>query len=95
MKQEHAIILLIHTSPVFGKLLYFNFPQMSDPPSIAASPLTIGGVSRKGYPIEVLNAEGNLDPKYLCSLCELVLRQPVQSFCGHRFCQSCVTDFIA
>ena len=34
-----------------------------------------------GFPKEIING-GNIDPKYLCSLCELVLRAPIQSFCG-------------
>ena len=42
-----------------------------------------------GFPKEIING-GNIDPKYLCSLCELVLRAPIQSFCGHRFCEACI-----
>ena len=31
-----------------------------------------------------------LDTKYLCSVCLQVLREPVQTNCGHRFCESCI-----
>ncbi|CAF4263032.1 unnamed protein product, partial [Rotaria sordida] len=31
-----------------------------------------------------------LDSKYICPVCTLILRDPVQlSKCGHRQCQSC------
>jgi TNF receptor-associated factor 4 len=31
-----------------------------------------------------------LDPKFICPICTLILRDPVQlSTCGHRQCQSC------
>ena len=48
---------------------------------------------KTGFPKEILNG-GNIDPKYLCSLCELVLRAPVQGFCGHRFCEACIKHFL-
>ncbi|XP_002741325.2 TNF receptor-associated factor 2-like [Saccoglossus kowalevskii] len=35
-----------------------------------------------------------LTPKYLCTLCKQVLRDPVQTTCGHRYCRSCIDDFI-
>ena len=29
-----------------------------------------------------------------CNICELILREPVQSVpCGHRFCKSCIERF--
>jgi hypothetical protein len=31
-----------------------------------------------------------LDPKFICPICSMILRDPVQlSSCGHRQCQSC------
>jgi hypothetical protein len=31
-----------------------------------------------------------LDPKFICPVCSLTLRDPVQlTICGHRQCQSC------
>nr|XP_058940193.1 TNF receptor-associated factor 3-like [Pocillopora verrucosa] len=32
----------------------------------------------------------SIDPKHLCSSCEKVLRDPVQTSCGHRYCKTCV-----
>ncbi|XP_064623145.1 TNF receptor-associated factor 3-like isoform X2 [Lineus longissimus] len=32
------------------------------------------------------------DPRYYCTICRRVLRSPVQTFCGHRFCQSCLVS---
>ena len=39
-------------------------------------------------------AEG-LDNRYSCPVCLAVLRQPVQTKCGHRFCNSCFRGSIA
>ena len=36
----------------------------------------------------------NIDPNYICQLCGLLLHQPVQSNCGHLFCQSCVENLL-
>ena len=48
---------------------------------------------KKGFPKEIIN-DGNVNPKYLCCACEIVLRRPIQSFCGHRFCEACVKDLL-
>lgn len=34
------------------------------------------------------------DPKYLCSSCTCVLRDPVQTKCGHRYCRACVDELL-
>jgi len=31
-----------------------------------------------------------VDPEYLCSSCDEVLRQPKQTPCGHRICTACL-----
>ena len=31
---------------------------------------------------------------YLCIICKLILREPKQTFCGHRICESCFTSEI-
>ena len=32
-----------------------------------------------------------LDRKYICPVCSLILRDPLQlNTCGHRLCQSCL-----
>uniref|UniRef100_A0A673BWY9 TNF receptor-associated factor n=1 Tax=Sphaeramia orbicularis TaxID=375764 RepID=A0A673BWY9_9TELE len=34
------------------------------------------------------------EAKYCCEACRLVLCQPRQTECGHRFCQSCISDIL-
>jgi hypothetical protein len=38
----------------------------------------------------IIGFVNNPDPNFLCGICDLILRQPVQSQCGHRFCKPCV-----
>ncbi|XP_056282259.1 TNF receptor-associated factor 3 isoform X1 [Pseudoliparis swirei] len=35
------------------------------------------------------------EAKYCCEACSLVLCQPRQTECGHRFCQSCINDILS
>ncbi|XP_066280948.1 TNF receptor-associated factor 3-like [Branchiostoma lanceolatum] len=32
------------------------------------------------------------DERYICPVCELVLREPVQTGCGHRYCKFCINQ---
>lgn len=41
-----------------------------------------------GYPLNIF--KDNVDPKYLCGHCKKILRNPLQSYCGHRFCKDCM-----
>ncbi|XP_071100356.1 TNF receptor-associated factor 6-like [Haliotis cracherodii] len=34
------------------------------------------------------------DPKYECAICLLILREPRQTKCGHRFCRGCITKWL-
>ncbi|KAL8185354.1 UNVERIFIED_CONTAM: hypothetical protein K2H54_048032 [Gekko kuhli] len=34
----------------------------------------------------------SLEERYKCALCHLVLHNPHQTVCGHRFCQRCITS---
>ncbi|XP_019619276.1 PREDICTED: TNF receptor-associated factor 2-like [Branchiostoma belcheri] len=43
-----------------------------------------------GYSVKLQG--GRADPKYLCTSCGLLLREPKQTPCGHRYCQSCVEE---
>jgi len=52
-----------------------------------------GGFVTKGFPVEILDCQ--VDSKLLCTLCKLLPRNPVQGFCGHRFCNSCIVDRLA
>ncbi|XP_013412198.1 TNF receptor-associated factor 2 [Lingula anatina] len=47
-----------------------------------------GSGSPRGYSFDLF-PEADLIQKYLCSFCDLVLRRPVQSHCGHRYCADC------
>lgn len=46
-----------------------------------------GELHTGGYPREILKSD---DEKFICNSCGKVLRDPVQAFCGHRFCRSCI-----
>ncbi|XP_056445897.1 TNF receptor-associated factor 3 [Gadus chalcogrammus] len=35
------------------------------------------------------------EPKYCCEACRLVLCQPRQTECGHRFCDSCINELLS
>ncbi|XP_064599871.1 TNF receptor-associated factor 6-like [Liolophura sinensis] len=35
------------------------------------------------------------DPKYECPICLLILREPCQTECGHRFCRGCITRWLS
>jgi len=49
----------------------------------------IGASVPRGIPIEILDYE--VDNKLLCTICKLLPRNPVQGFCGHRFCNDCIS----
>ncbi|XP_068735296.1 TNF receptor-associated factor 2-like [Montipora capricornis] len=36
----------------------------------------------------------SFDPKFLCPFCNHVLREPVQTNCGHRYCRACVQELL-
>lgn len=46
-----------------------------------------------GYPTEIFKK--GFDCKVLCNACNRVLRDPVQSYCGHRFCRECISAIIS
>nr|QOS44540.1 tumor necrosis factor receptor TARF2 [Mimachlamys nobilis] len=53
---------------------------------------TAVSISVGGYPVEIF--PGGFDEKFRCNSCTKILRDPVQSFCGHRFCKSCIQEVI-
>ncbi|KAL3872157.1 hypothetical protein ACJMK2_040104 [Sinanodonta woodiana] len=55
-----------------------------------AGPVTPDG----GYPVSLF-VQQEFDKKFLCNLCQRILREPIQSFCGHRFCKRCIEIVIS
>ncbi|XP_076439481.1 TNF receptor-associated factor 6-like [Babylonia areolata] len=47
-------------------------------------------VQDHGYDVELASGE-QVDVKYMCPVCLNVMRDAMQTVCGHRFCKSCIT----
>ncbi|CAH1787166.1 unnamed protein product [Owenia fusiformis] len=60
-----------------------------DPTNPSSGDLTLN-ILKSGYPLAIFLQSP--DPKNLCSQCQLVLRLPRQSMCGHRFCSPCIEE---
>ena len=73
----------------------------------ATSKLYAGSSSAlNGQPSSGYSSLGNDDPdtagpkfkgnveKWKCPICHRVVRNPVQTVCGHRYCESCLTDHL-
>ena len=43
-----------------------------------------------GYDVECLEA---VPPSWECSICTLILRKPIQTACGHRYCFNCLNAY--
>ncbi|XP_067099071.1 TNF receptor-associated factor 3 isoform X1 [Osmerus mordax] len=72
---------------------------------------SLGGLSlaQRPWPGDPPNATGFLpshggfrdhflltpEPKYCCESCRLVLCNPRQTECGHRFCETCISDLLS
>ncbi len=69
------------------------------PPSQSTAYLASGGnVSSSprpfigGYDVEFVST---IPPDYICPICQLVCRDPVQTTeCGHRFCENCLEPIL-
>lgn len=46
--------------------------------------------SLEGYDLEFVERSD----KHVCPVCLLVLREPMQTECGHRFCKACITKWL-
>ena len=67
-------------------------PLSSESQLSATSGLQAGaGVHQEGFDFEFVPP---LDPQYECPICTLILRNPTQTRCGHRFCQVCIKKWI-
>ena len=49
--------------------------------------------SHGGYDLEFVQA--TMDRRYTCPICMLIMRDPIQTRCGHRFCDSCLRYWIS
>ena len=48
-------------------------------------------LSSSGNDEEFVN-EVNVEEDLICFICKLTLREPVQTRCGHRFCNACLEE---
>ena len=48
--------------------------------------MTVNG----GYDVECIKV---VQPSYECSICNLILRKPTQTACGHRICRHCLNAY--
>ena len=46
--------------------------------------------ANNGYAVESVET---VPSKFECGICMLIMRQPVQTSCGHRFCRECLKAF--
>lgn len=45
-----------------------------------------------GYDLSRFISE--IEEEFLCSICTMVLEDPLQSFCEHMYCQRCIKDWL-
>lgn len=43
-----------------------------------------------GYDVECLQ---DIPPSWECCICTLILRKPIQTSCGHRYCSNCLDAY--
>ena len=51
------------------------------------------GYSSGDYSEHELKFKGNVD-RWRCPICHRVVRHPVQTTCGHRFCEGCLFEYL-
>ena len=51
------------------------------------------GYSSGDYSEHELKFKGNVD-RWRCPICHRVVRHPVQTTCGHRFCDGCLFEYL-
>lgn len=62
--------------------------SMSYGSELASMSPVYSGDDPKGFPPVILGTA--MSTKYQCWHCNMVLRNPVQSYCGHRLCKNCM-----
>ena len=35
-----------------------------------------------------------VDEDFLCPICQLPAKEPIQTSCGHRFCEECIKEYL-
>ncbi|KAJ0009167.1 hypothetical protein NQD34_016582 [Periophthalmus magnuspinnatus] len=65
-----------------------HWPPSEAPPPTGGALLPVQGGFRERFVLPP-------DDKYRCEKCGLVLVQPRQTECGHRFCNSCITELLS
>ena len=58
-----------------------HYPPNGDTEPASLQPQPTGNHIPRGFPVKVLNI---VDDKFLCGICNEILREPAQSKCGHR-----------
>ena len=60
--------------------------------SLQPSPFPLSRSQIGGYDADFVSP---ISPDYLCPICQLAFRDPVQTRdCGHRFCESCLEPIL-
>ena len=79
-----------HVSPTTSTD-YVKLKLGAESPSLNGQPSS--GYSSGDYGEQEPNFKGNVD-RWRCLICHRVVRNPVQTTCGHRFCERCLFEYL-
>ena len=51
-------------------------------------------MSKRGYMVAAQYLLVDKEPELICTSCTGIIRDPVQSLCGHRYCKGCLEEII-
>ena len=63
---------------------------LSEPESVELAVMT----SNRGYIVAAEYLLVEKEPELICTSCTGIIRDPVQSLCGHRYCRGCLEEII-